>query len=586
LSVGLLGAIFVAVIGNLAQIILVIQNLARVGGADVKSPPLEILQGTLVGFLRVAADGAPFEVAPHHWYWNASRVIPETINEFPFFSFIYADLHAHLMALPFTLLAIGLAANFVLRAREGEPSYVLDVLEVIVAGLALGALRAINFADFPTYALLFVAAIAIGEYARRQRIDVAGLVALAWRAGGIIVLATVLFQPFISQFATAYLAVEPWKGARTSLGEYFVVHGLFLFVVTTFLVTQTFDDKRSRGIFRFGRLLYARRAKLERALTLHRLFASPLNPRDDITGIALGIALVFELMLILTQLFVFAFVFPLVALAAWLLLRPNLDPVRRLLALLIIAALMMTLMVEVITYKGDIGRMNTVFKFYLQVWVFLALASAVGIAYFARQVWRSVVAYGWFAVFALMLLIGLLYPLTATVAKVNDRFTAGSPPSLNGMDYMKTALYNDNNRPLPLMYDRDAILWMRENIPGSPVVLEGTSPLYHWGSRVSIYTGLPTVIGWDWHQKQQRSIVDGGIIDRRIDAVRAMYNTRDVNDALASFKRFRVQYVYVGEMERAFYDNVGLSKFDGMVQAGMLDLVYSNDQVRIYKVKN
>ena len=586
LLVGVLGAIFVAVIGNLGQAVLLVQSFARIGGADLKAPPLEMLGSTFVGILRVVVDGAPFDVQTNHWYWNASRVIPDTINEFPFFSFIYADLHAHLMALPFTLLAIGLVANFVLRAREDARHDVLDALEVLIAGLALGALRAINFADFPTYALLFVAAIAIGEYARRRRIDFAGLVAVAWRAGGIIALATILFQPFVSQFATAYLAVEPWKGPRTSLGEYLVVHGLFLFVVTTFLLTQVFDDKRTRGAWRFASLLLRRRAQYERALALHRLFASPIQTRDDLTGVSIGIALVFELMLILTQLFVFALVFPLVALAAWLLLRVNIDPVRRLLALLIIAALMMTLMVEVITYKGDIGRMNTVFKFYLQVWVFLAISSAVGIAYFWRQIWRSVFAYGWFAIFGVLVFIGLLYPVTATTAKMHDRFTPDSPPGLNGMDYMKTALYNDNNRALPLMYDRDAILWMRENIPGSPVVLEGNAPLYHWGSRVSIYTGLPTVIGWDWHQKQQRSIVDGGIIDRRIDAVRAIYNTRDANDALANLRRFRVQYIYVGEMERAFYDATGLSKFDAMVKQGQLEFAYQNEQVKLYKVKN
>jgi uncharacterized membrane protein len=90
------------------------------------------------------------------------------------------------------------------------------------------------------------------------------------------------------------------------------------------------------------------------------------------------------------------------------------------------------------------------------------------------------------------------------------------------MDYMGQAVYHDRDRELAGKYDHDAIAWLRESINGSPVILEGNAPLYHWGSRVSVYTGLPTVIGWDWHQKQQRSIIDGAIIDRRIDAVRDM----------------------------------------------------------------
>ena len=125
---------------------------------------------------------------------------------------------------------------------------------------------------------------------------------------------------------------------------------------------------------------------------------------------------------------------------------------------------------------------------------------------------------------------------------------------------------------------------MRANVAGSPVIVEGNTPLYRWGSRVAIYTGLPTVIGWDWHQKQQRSIVDGAIIDRRLDAVKQIYNTRSADDALAQLKRFRVTYIYVGDVERGFYEAAGLAKFDAMARAGQLQLAYQNDRVKIFKL--
>jgi uncharacterized membrane protein len=127
--------------------------------------------------------------------------------------------------------------------------------------------------------------------------------------------------------------------------------------------------------------------------------------------------------------------------------------------------------------------------------------------------------------------------------------------------------------------------WIRENIQGSPVILEANGPLYHWTSRISIYTGLPTIVGWDWHQKQQRSIIDGTIIDNRIANVRAIYNTPNIPDAVMLLSRYRVSYIYVGDYERAFYDPVGLGKFDQMTSAGLLDLVYDKDHVRIYRVK-
>ena len=69
---------------------------------------------------------------------------------------------------------------------------------------------------------------------------------------------------------------------------------------------------------------------------------------------------------------------------------------------------------------------------------------------------------------------------------------------------MATAHYEDNGKDLRLPDDFTAINWMLDNIQGTPVIVEGLAPLYHWRSRVSIYTGLPTVLGWDWHQTQQR----------------------------------------------------------------------------------
>ncbi|HEX7594419.1 MAG TPA: DUF2298 domain-containing protein, partial [Anaerolineae bacterium] len=291
--------------------------------------------------------------------------------------------------------------------------------------------------------------------------------------------------------------------------------------------------------------------------------------------------------------------------------RPDLDAARRLVALLIAAGLALTLMVEVVVYKGDIGRMNTVFKFYLQVWVFFGVAAAVGLAMILqaadhrRQTTDTAVPslgmtvrsshshhsslalpVWWWASFVLLVCAGLLYPITAARAKVNDRFVAGSPPGLNGMDYMRTAVYQDGDHALLLETDRQAIEWLRANVQGSPGVLEGNAPLYRWGSRISVYTGLPTVIGWDWHQKQQRSVVDGAIIDQRIATVATIYNTPDPQVALDALARFRVQYIYVGDLERAYYNALGLAKFDAMARAGALQVVYQNGHVEIYEIKN
>ncbi len=614
----LLGALFVALIGNLGELLLLGQVLLNIGGGDMSSVPA-MVAGVLQGFGRVFLGRQPIEVPLHWWYWNASRVIPDTINEFPFFTFLYADLHAHLMALPYTLLTIGLGINFMLRrniddARLRFWPYLQispqDVIEVTVAGLVLGALRAINFADFPTYALVITCALAIGEYARRGKIDLDGIVAVVWRLIAILLLSSILFQSFISHFQTAYLAIEPWRGAQTTLGQYITVHGIFLFVIATYLIWESLQTPLGRGTLRIARIAVRKPARLGRFLALQHTLSAPPSASQDLILILIGVALMVELAFVLIfQQFVFAFVFPLLVLAGLLVLHPSLGPARRFIALLVAAGLALTLVVEVIVYKGDIGRMNTVFKFYNQVWVLFAIAAATGLAYivnadgrhlysgstspahranlFTARGRRSAVGslhWVWWTAFGFLVFAGLMYPFMATRAKVNDRFVAGSPPGLNGMDYMDRAVYNDKDQPLPLIYDRQAIEWMQENIQGSPVVLEGNAPLYHWGSRVSVYTGLPTVIGWDWHEKQQRSIIDGAIVDHRIGDVQTMYNTVDVAQTLYLLDRYHVAYIYVGDLERAFYNAKGIAKFDAMAHAGQLELVYQNDHVQIYKV--
>ena len=617
LLAGMLAAIFVAVIGNLGQVILIGQTLVKMGGGDPAGPFLPALASAVAGLGRLVIDHQPFEVPIGWWYWNASRVIPDTINEFPFFTFTYADLHAHLMALPFTLVVLGLAVNFARRRREDDarlpfrsalPIAPADVVEVIVMGLAVGALRAINYADFATYQLVIASALAIGEYAR-HRLSLAAIGGFAWRLIAVFILASLLWQPFVSNFATAYLSIELWNGARTTLPEYLTVHGIFLFVIATYLLWQTFESKAARGPFRFLRMAMRRSNRIDHLLALQRVFAAPPTAYEDWAVVIVFAAMVLEGAFLVVQWSVFALAFPFLVLAGLLVLRPDLDPARRLIALLIAAGLALTLMVEVIVYKGDIGRMNTVFKFYLQAWVFFGIAAAVGLAFMLQtndkrrqtddrrrmpesvpvssSVLRpssSVLPFWWWGIFAVLIFAGLLYPVTAARAKVNDRFVPGSPPGLNGMDYMNTAVYNDQGHDLVLKYDLEAIQWMREHIQGSPVVLEGNAPLYRWGDRVAIYTGLPTVIGWDWHEKQQRSIIDPAIIDHRVAMVRDMYDTLDVNTALQEMSEYHVQYVYIGDMERVYYDAQGLAKFDAMVKMGKLQVVYQNEHVKIYEV--
>src|SRR5258706_16082180 len=131
---------------------------------------------------------------------------------------------------------------------------------------------------------------------------------------------------------------------------------------------------------------------------------------------------------------------------------------------------------------------------------------------------RRRVARGWASRGAGLLLIvaALVYPISATPARVADRFDARSGPTLDGMAFMRTGVWAENGRQFPLAEDADAIEWMRAHIDGTPIVLEAQTDPYRWAGRVSTYTGFPTLLGWSWHEYQQRSVaLASRVIDSR-----------------------------------------------------------------------
>jgi YYY domain-containing protein len=270
-------------------------------------------------------------------------------------------------------------------------------------------------------------------------------------------------------------------------------------------------------------------------------------------------------------------------------LRLRLEAKQRFVWLLFGIGLALSLAVDLFVLKGDIGRMNTVFKFYLQIWVLWSVVAAVSLSYIVERMrkWSPGRRGAWQSALALLLILAALYPLLATNAKISDRFDASLGPSLDGTAYMQTAVYNDGGQLIQLKYDLDAINWLLDNVKGSPVIAEAnTEPrgLYRWGSRISIYTGLPTIVGWSWHQRQQRSAMPSQWIDQRLNDVQQLYSVTSAEAAMEILRRYNVRYIYVGEVERIYYPAEGLDKFERMRADGQLSLVYQNDQVRIYQV--
>jgi len=618
----LLAALFVAVVGNLGEIGVLLKALRDMGTVDVKSsiPLVTDLARAISGAYHwLAGHGKP-GIRPEWPYWNPSRIMPNgEINEFPFFTFLYADLHAHLIALPFTLLALGLAVAVIkrkgrpiwsggpvlngLQKIESESAVSLlrrvlsewlsrvdwdEVLLLCAMGLVVGALRPINSWDYPTYLLVAGVALALREYEQRQQIDLQGLWAVAWRAGVVLLVSQLLLWPFMARFATAYTSVQRWRGPRTGLGAYLVIHGLFLWVIVSWMGIQLFGRDSRRSIARMLRLGVNYWDRLPHLFSMYRRLVHRGREYDALAGLTSGLVVLVLAWLAKSGEWFYIFVLLLALGTSLILLRWRMEPKRRFVWLLFGMGLALSLGVDLFVLRGDIGRMNTVFKFYLQIWVLWSVVAAVALSHVTERLrhWASRRRRLWYGGFATLMFLASLYPVLATRAKINDRFDPSVGPTLDGMAYMKRAVYFDGE-PIELKWDYEAIHWLLDNVKGSPVIAEANTEsrgLYRWGSRVSIYTGLPTIIGWRWHQVQQRSAMPETWIDERIRDVQRLYSDTDTQVALEILRKYEVSYVYLGDVERIYYPGPGLDKFEVMRAQGQLKLAYHNERVRIYEV--
>jgi uncharacterized membrane protein len=121
---GLAAALMVG-LGNLGTVRMIyraLQQMAAPGGVIDPANIFQRLAWTAQG-LALTIGGQTLPIGRGEWYWNPSRVIPpgggNEITEFPLFTFLYSDLHAHMLAMPLALLAVAWAVG-VLRARRSR----------------------------------------------------------------------------------------------------------------------------------------------------------------------------------------------------------------------------------------------------------------------------------------------------------------------------------------------------------------------------------------------------------------------------------------------------------------------------------
>ncbi len=549
--IALIGGYFAALIGN----------LDGVGQ----------LKGQLVALVTNAS-------IPGYNYWQSSRVIPFTINEFPYWSFLFADLHPHVMDMPIEMLMLGVVAMSLLsRTNKDLSTENYRVERAMSYGLAtfvFGSIAIINPWDIPVYALLLASVMLIGTIYRQRRAALLELaISLGFTLVGIALICGIgylLYWPFYNWYEELYVNGVGLVAQGTALGTWMVVFGFWFFLALSFLLVELYFWWGSTRQFR----------------------ANPMPEARRVAGYFLlcGVVLAFlallgvkTLLLALVVMGVFLFVQHFIVPRYFY----QFDTTLCFAYLMLLMGLCIALGQEIVYIRdfldgSEYERMNTVFKFSMAAW----LCFGVGGALVLQHLWRSlrgIMRRVWSVMLVALLLGCSIFLIEGTAARIGDHqlwsevqppaVSANYTPSLDGFAFVRSWYPGD----------AAAITWLNAHVSGSPVILEGVAPQsYQWYNRVSAFTGLPDVVGWPDHEQEQRY---PDLVQNRVNDANLIYTTSVAKQALQLLRLYHVHYIYVGALEQQLYGSVpgGLAKFQKMAGSS-LRVVYNTGGVTIYEI--
>ena len=510
----------------------------------------------------------------HWWWWRSTRVIDTlsngasldyTITEFPSFSFLFADLHPHLMALPFVLLNLGFCLEvFSTPATLGLAWIKRNWPKLLVFALCLGSLGFINTWDLPTYTFIFVVAALMAAYWARGKIDLGLLKNVGIFALALAGLALLLYLPYYIGLQTQVKGISFVGDIDTRPFHFLIVWGLLLFVSVSFVLFQVWRVLR------------------QRLPSWKEGFGVVLLPLVPLAAWAIWASVKGADVSIAGKLWHLLPLLAILALILFVIFRKSRSIVELedesrgapiFVLLLLFAGFLLAVGCELFFVDDVFGehyqRMNTVFKFYYQVWVFFAIASAFGLYYLGRR-WsaattiRKLARHSWWGVCALLIACSLIYPVAATIT-MTDSF--GGEPTLDGLAFVEQGNPSES----------EAIKWLNDNVGGAPVIVEAAGGYFTDYFRVSARTGLPTILGCPSHELQWRGS-DSDFRGREED-INLIYQSQDVNQVELLLEKYDVTYIYVGHLEREQYGMDVGEKF-----GDFMDVVFENEGVAIYQV--
>lgn len=560
------------------------------------------------------APAQPYSWIPDRfwWWWRASRVISdydlpgkarEVIDEFPFFSFLHADLHPHVLAIPFILLTLAVALNIFLDGWRGQMgirgiTVHLRPVGFAVSALVLGGLAFLNSWDILLGATLLVIAYGL----MRVRQDgwswerVVDMITFAIPLG---IAAVLLYLPFYFGFASQAGGLLPNIVSPTRGAQLWVMWAPMLLPLLIYFL-YVWRGERQPARWRLAILISAGFVlalwAIDTLVALSFLWREPGTASNFLADQgALEIAAVFAASMLRRLHFIgglltmLAVLIPAVAFMATMRAEmpavpvpakmtkraaaahgpmheadiPGQGPQVQFVLILIIVGAVLLIGPEFVYLRDQFGyRLNTIFKFYFQAWLLWSIAAAYAVVILLRNL-RKLASAGFIALLTLLLAISLTYPALAVANKTNNFH----PPLGWTLDDFKRI---DVNNP----DEAAAIVWLKTAPDG--VVAEAVGGSYSDYGRISVYTGLPTVLGWPGHESQWRGKSDPQ--GSRKEDIKQLYETADWEAARQVIERYGIGYIYVGTLERSSYQ-VQEDKF-----LNHLSLVFQKGAVSIYEV--
>ena len=452
-----------------------------------------VVYGQIIPFIQKLKG----EEVSSYWFPDATRYIgfnpdveDKTIHEFPCYSFVLGDLHAHVVDIMFVLLLLGLLYAWMKKVRTTELSgesmsrrkfwkKQLLMPQLLATGALLGMFHWTNYWDFVIYFVVTCgAALFMNIIGQKGKIRWA-LGVTAAQAAEILILATVIIMPFTLQFDTSNMVQGIALAQHHSLPhQLLVLWGLPGILTILFVVSLLIEKLRG-----------AEQKSLYHLLTSIRL--------PDLFAVLMGLC------------------------AIGLVLIPELVYVRDI-------------------YENGNARANTMFKLTYQAYIMFGMTMIYAI-------FRLLVI-GKNKILKVLAFIGLfLFVWTCGYFgnSVHSWFGEVWKPSqykgLNATAFLETDFPEDVN----------GIRWLKENISDAPVVLEANGDSYSEYERVSAMTGLPTIMGWYVHEWLWRGNLSD--LNAKIEEIQEIYTSTDEARVKELLEEYNVSYIFVGSCERNKY---------------------------------